>query len=110
LRTCRRTSMFLLFLFLESTKTMGFYPLQNQSSAAGSQGDARFWCILIFRICPFRAALVFCAVRDASRFPTPACEPPVGRVEMLSSNTNGAALGSWQRCYEKALTAGHPSS
>jgi hypothetical protein len=36
--------MFLLFLFLESTKTIAFYLPQNQSSAAGSQAGDGFWC------------------------------------------------------------------
>jgi len=44
LRNCQRTSMFLLLLFLESTKTVRFYPVYFQASAAGSQAGARIWC------------------------------------------------------------------
>ena len=45
LRTCRRTSIFLRSLNFSSIKTTLFYLLRNQSSAAGSQPNATFWCI-----------------------------------------------------------------
>ena len=44
-RTCQRTRLFLLLLFLESNKKTRFYPLKNQASAARSQGHDEFWCM-----------------------------------------------------------------
>ena len=43
-RTCQRTRLFLLLLFLESNEKTRFYPLRNQPSAARSQACVRFWC------------------------------------------------------------------
>jgi hypothetical protein len=43
-RTCQRTRLFLLLLFLESKEKIEFYLLKNQLGAACSQGYDDFWC------------------------------------------------------------------
>jgi hypothetical protein len=55
LRTCRRTSMVLRSLNFSSIKTTRFYLLQNQSSAAGSQPAAAFWCSPLAETCEIPA-------------------------------------------------------
>jgi hypothetical protein len=43
--------MFLRSLFFSSIKTTRFYLSQNQSSAAGSQPVAAFWCNWLTQVC-----------------------------------------------------------
>src|SRR5579864_6275283 len=47
--------MFLRSLNFSSIKTTRFYLLQNQSSAAGSQPAAAFWCNSLITICEIPA-------------------------------------------------------